>query len=171
MGIFDRFFKDERGDSVKRFTSSAEAFISTFIIGLSLSEHYLDEADFNDKQKNIFKSAITPGILDGVAQSQNNLSGNNDITQGMISTQLMDNLYEVFNLSESETREISSIVFNKCETENSFNRLQEFGGKFVFKFYLEETQADKPNVMRALNLSEVYEDKGLLSEFLKSLDK
>ncbi len=168
MGIFDRFFKDERGDSYKRFSSSAESFINTFIIGLR--EHRLDEAGFNDMQKNIFKSAITLGILDGVAQSHNSLSGNNDITQGMVAKELMDNLYLIFNLSESEVREVSSIVFKKCETENSFNRLQEFGGKFVFKFYLEETQADEPNVMRALDLSELYEDRGLLSEFLKSLN-
>ena len=171
MGIFDKFFKDKKADSYETFLSSASAFVSTFIIGLSLSEHHLDEADFNDRQKNIFKSAIILGILDAVAQSQNNLSGNNDITQDMVATELRDELYETFNLSESETRDVSNIVFRNSESENSFIRLQEFGGQFVFKFYTEESQEDKPNVMRALNLSEVYEDKKLISEFLKSLSE
>ena len=171
MGIFDKFFKDKKADSYEKFLSSASAFVGTFFLGISLNKHNLDEAGFNDRQKNIFKSAIVLGILDGIAQSQNNLAGNNDITQDMVATELREKLYEFFELSENETRDVSNIVFRNSETENSFIRLQEFGGKFVFNFYAEESQEDKPNLMRALNLAEVLEDKKLISEFLKSLSK
>ena len=124
MGIFD-FFKDKKADSYKSFGSSADGFVSTFIISYALYEYDLDEAGFNDRQKNIFKTAIILGILDAIAQSQNNLAGNNDIGQDIVVTELMLILRRAFELSESETREVYNLVLkNWCNCVKNSKQLK-----------------------------------------------